>query len=423
MGTDNSKMCAGSDGLWVDSDFPPTNSSIGSDRDSFDDVQWVRGRNINGVSDLFADVAPCDVDQGQLGDCWLLSSMASLAEHPDAVKGIFQQQTISDDGRYTLQLYNQDLSGAQIDVDESIPCDDSGAPLFSRPFNNEMWSLLLEKAMAKLFGDYSSLDGNWMSVAFKAFTGANAAEYGTQDTDDLFQFLYQSDQKNHLMAAGTQQDWNGLVGGHAYSLLQVVSIDNFQLLMMRNPWGQVEWQGAWSDGDAMWDQNPDVKQQLRPVFQDDGIFWMCFDDFCRGFPVVTVCEKVMRTGSAAHQKKHNPGKYWTHVYRNRHHPKQHDRPKHHQMRRYNGQPYKKPKRHENGKHAHQHGNQQRPNGAAHAQQRERVRHGIKPVKDAAHSSHPEHGKAAHPHSNHRSRSPKRHGHHHGGHGCHAHRGA
>merc|ERR1711971_221075 len=143
MGTSNSKVCAGDDGLWVDSDFAPTNDSIGSDRGSFSDVQWIRGRNINGVSDLFSDVSPCDVDQGQLGDCWLLSSMGSIAQYPGFIEAMFQQQTVSDDGSYTIQLYNQDLSDAQIDVDEFIPCKGSGTPLFSRPINSEMWSLLL----------------------------------------------------------------------------------------------------------------------------------------------------------------------------------------------------------------------------------------------------------------------------------------
>ena len=40
----------------------------------------------------------------------------------------------------------------------------------------------------------------------------------------------------------------GLVSGHAYSLLDAVECDGHLLLKVRNPWGQGEWKGAWSDG-------------------------------------------------------------------------------------------------------------------------------------------------------------------------------
>merc|ERR550532_3796948 len=119
-----------------------------------------------------------------------------------------------------------------------------------------------------------------MSTAFQTFTGAKAKEHPVKHEKSLFQFVQQSDEKNHLMAAACFNDFCGLVSCHAYSLLQVVVVDKFQLLLLRNPWAQYEWKGAWSDGDAMWDKHPDVKKKLRPEFRDDGLFWMCWADFC-----------------------------------------------------------------------------------------------------------------------------------------------
>jgi len=45
----------------------------------------------------------------------------------------------------------------------------------------------------------------------------------------------------------------GLVGGHAYSLVNAatVKLNNGKeehLVCVRNPWGNTEWKGPWSDG-------------------------------------------------------------------------------------------------------------------------------------------------------------------------------
>ena len=42
----------------------------------------------------------------------------------------------------------------------------------------------------------------------------------------------------------------GLVPGHAYTLLQVVQLtgkSNERLVSLRNPLGNIEWSGEWSD--------------------------------------------------------------------------------------------------------------------------------------------------------------------------------
>merc|ERR1711976_172035 len=136
------------------------------------------------------------------------------------IKKIFEQRAISRDGRYKLHLYNQDLSEHLTELDEYFPCDDAGTPLFARPMNNEMWSLLLEKGAAKVFGNYAKLNGGWMSTAFRTFATAKAQEHKVKHEHHFFHFLQQSDQKNHLMAAACFNGYNGLVSMHAYSLLQ-----------------------------------------------------------------------------------------------------------------------------------------------------------------------------------------------------------
>lgn len=42
---------------------------------------------------------------------------------------------------------------------------------------------------------------------------------------------------------------NGLVGNHAYTISSVEELRDQKLMLIRirNPWGQQEWKGKWSD--------------------------------------------------------------------------------------------------------------------------------------------------------------------------------
>jgi hypothetical protein len=57
------------------------------------------------------------------------------------------------------------------------------------------------------------------------------------------------------------------------------------LLKLRNPWGDTEWTGDWSDGSKLW--TAEMMQKLKHTFgDDDGIFWMSFRDFLKHFPYI-----------------------------------------------------------------------------------------------------------------------------------------
>ena len=80
----------------------------------------------------------------------------------------------------------------------------------------------------------------------------------------------------------------GIVQGHAYSVLKLIEVDKLKLICLRNPWGQGEWKGDWSDSSELW--NPRMKNLCG--FSDlveDGIFWMDFNDFCHEFDEIYIC--------------------------------------------------------------------------------------------------------------------------------------
>ena len=71
---------------------------------------------------------------------------------------------------------------------------------------------------------------------------------------------------------GEKVSHNGLVPGHAYSVLKAVEKNGKRFVLIRNPWGKTEWNGKWSDGSAEW--TPEWMIALGHRFGNDGLFWM-----------------------------------------------------------------------------------------------------------------------------------------------------
>ena len=173
--------------------------------------------------------------------------------------------------------------------------------------NNEFWSALLEKAYAKLHGSYEALKGGTTCEAMVDFTGGCAEIYNLQNPPrGIFTIMYKGFQRCSLKGCSLEPDPNvleartdvGLVRGHAYSITKVVLANivtprakgRIPLIRIRNPWGQTEWNGAWSDGSPEWDYIPmEEKQRLGIHFEHDGEFWMSLKDFMKHFNQFEIC--------------------------------------------------------------------------------------------------------------------------------------
>ncbi|CAE8620794.1 unnamed protein product [Polarella glacialis] len=357
--TDSSSSLAASASfsLFVDEEFPHRVTSVnrvGASRPvslKSGEPEWIPGRKLRGDCKwkLFDGIDARDLLQGRLGNCWLIAAMAAMADYPKEIQRTFLRDGLAKgDGRYVLKLFDHTASFGcmrEVTVDEYIPCkpkkwwESNADPYFASPNGNELWCLILEKAMAKIFGSYGDLDGGTASVAFRALTGVedqvmftkdsrqtwgkgvlakgalNKFSYPsvgrqTFDSEAFFQHLLECDGQNFLMAASItggreKERADGLVEGHAYSVIQVMTVTTdtgalLRLLQLRNPWGNdKEWNGAWGDHSPLWDKYPEVRRRLRPAFEDDGVFWMAWEDFLRNFSHAFVCPKAMREGEEA----------------------------------------------------------------------------------------------------------------------------
>eukprot|EP00727_Mastigamoeba_balamuthi_P000557 m51a1_g10499 putative peptidase s8 and s53 subtilisin kexin sedolisin (1916) ;mRNA; f:103766-111067 len=284
-------QCKAQKRLWKDPEFPPR-------------ADWKPAREFMSNPKVIGDHIRSNVVIGQLGDCYLMSSLSVLAERPYRIEALFCAHEDNDVGCYCVTMH---FNGERRDVlvDEYFPVTCSGTtvkPLYSRNNGAELWVMVIEKAYAKIHGSYEAISGGSEGTALTNLTGAPMLRYnvhpGMTDINDLFHKLEAHDKADHVMCCSIDPQRSeaalrrlGLITNHSYALLQAVQVPLGggyveQLVQLRNPWGKTEWTGSWSDSDPRW--TPQLRQQLGVHVADDGLFWMSMRDFAAHFGDITV---------------------------------------------------------------------------------------------------------------------------------------
>ncbi|XP_012250974.2 calpain-A isoform X2 [Athalia rosae] len=297
--------------LFEDPEFPAQDSSIYFSRRPDRYIEWRRPMEIADSPQLFVEgFSRFDVQQGELGDCWLIAAVANLTMHPNLFFQIVPEDQSFQENYAGIFHFRFWQYGRWVDVviDDRLPTYQGKLMFLHSAENNEFWSAMLEKAYAKLHGSYEALKGGTTCEAMEDFTGGVTELYEMNETPpNLFSILLKAYERNSLMGCSLEPDPNvleaetpqGLIRGHAYSITQVKYVDimtpnqvgKIPLLRLRNPWGnEAEWNGAWSDQSPEWRFIPDhEKEELGLTFDVDGEFWMSFQDFKHHFTRLEIC--------------------------------------------------------------------------------------------------------------------------------------
>lgn len=330
--------CEDNEKPYVDCDFRPCDYSLyRQDIDTYmprfipwhRPSTWIPAEQLKEVRLFRRDILPSQVTHGSIGDTYLVSAMAALADaNGDRLHDLFRHPVSAANGKIERALgaywVTMNFNGWWLPVllDDYLPATRDG-PEFARCAVDmrRMWVALLEKTYAKVHGSYANIASGDPLEPLSEFTGFPITRFesfweAAQSGDDMiFQEMRDYDKKGYLQVLCTPSDGGeafsnanvvsanpemeakydkmGLRLHHGYTVLQTEYFEDLdlRLLRVRNPWGSgAEWSGAWSKSDKRWEKYPSVLSQCYKhggaPSDADRTFWIEWTDalnvFCGG---------------------------------------------------------------------------------------------------------------------------------------------
>jgi hypothetical protein len=128
---------------------------------------------------LVGHVSPSDIVHGTIGDRWLLSALAALAEFEGAIRTLFEHTVDihnmprDSTNQYTVSLYDLPTwQRVDVLVDERLCCGAGGGLLGCSPgIRGALWPCYVEKAIVAHCGGWDKIEGGNCAHALRLLTG------------------------------------------------------------------------------------------------------------------------------------------------------------------------------------------------------------------------------------------------------------
>ncbi|CAF1106978.1 unnamed protein product [Rotaria sordida] len=304
-------FCQQNNTNFVDDQFPPISRSIGHiDSIINHPLKWLRISEISPLSasdlclqwSVYSSPKPSDIQQGALGDCWLMAALALITERPQMLEHILLTKTINDQGVYLVRICHNGLWKTVI-VDDCFPCTQYNQLAFTQAHRRQLYVPIIEKACAKLFGSYADLISGQTEEGLQLLTGAPCDHIDLNpfnnilDSEIAWAKLLSACESHLLISASTgrsdvsveEYTRNNIPNNHAFSVLTAHSISNIsiQFVLVRDPHARSNYIDEFI--------TPYILNELNNVNRNNvspGAFWISWPKFLRFFTSITISAYV-----------------------------------------------------------------------------------------------------------------------------------
>ncbi len=305
-----------------------------------DQLKWVRISDIiDDTYQLIRNPGPQDIIQGSVGNCYFLSVCSAISCYPNLLEKIFVTKEKNFCGIYCLNFFI-DGELKKIIVDDYIPVlKYNNEPIFSKINlkSKNIWPLILEKAWAKLIGNYAKTSGGLPIYPFDVLLGVpcenidlfrelNNIQDDEEDIENnsitpyvnideeinnksflIWEKLLSYFNENYLITSSIsihikegsslkkELDDLGLVTFHAYTCIffQEFLLQNntiIRVVKLRNPWGKLNsknFKGSLIKNNYY--KNDDIR--INCQINDEAEFILEYDEFKRFFSHIYISKK------------------------------------------------------------------------------------------------------------------------------------
>lgn len=198
------------------------------------------GRTVDANASLWGSgPVAADVNQGAVGDCYLLASLAAFAVSKPSV--LLESAVDLGDSTYLVQFMRQNAP-VYVRVSDDLPSPSGRNMQFARPGSSgTVWAPVMEKAFAYFrtgANTYASISGGWMADAYTALGVRSSTITMGMTSTAFFSMVSSAFNSGKAVTFGTSNSAPSLVRGHAYTLVGVSrDAGGVARYTFRNPWG------------------------------------------------------------------------------------------------------------------------------------------------------------------------------------------
>ncbi|XP_061167191.1 calpain-A-like [Saccostrea echinata] len=286
--------------LWTDTNLPPPK-----------DCQSFRAE-IKGVHSMLLcrDPESPDLNQGELDTTYFLNVIEKLTPRTDIIKHLIPNDK-------TRVIYKKEeiyvgvvhcrvwRFGRWVDiyVDDSVPCvsNSGGIRLLSYCHDkDELWLTFLEKAWARFWGGYTSIEYGYIHDTYLSLTGGVYDAINLEKTrlkpGDIYYKIRRGIAQGAHVGCSVSRKHDGVYGltaGDTFTIVETYQVHTqkgkeIHLLRMRDPLGYTLWKGPWNENGSEWASLPPESDIMQRAICDNE-FIMAFRDFIAYMECVCVC--------------------------------------------------------------------------------------------------------------------------------------